>query len=302
MIRKIAFGCVLLMLAGCSTLSATSTSVTPGTPRVLAVESFLADIARNVAGDRLVVESLLPPDVAAHAYQAAPRDIIRVARCDVLILNGGGIETFAQTLLQNAGNHPLVITASSGLTPRQSPGSGDPQGDPHFWLDPNNAITYVTNIRDGFIQADPQGKQVYTDNAAAYILNLQALDAWIRTQVALIPAGRRQLVTNHDSLGYFADRYGFKVVGEIIPSFSDESAPSARQLAALIDAVRASQAQAIFLEAGANPNLAEQLAGETQAVIVTDLYTEFLSSKDGPAPTYLDMMKYNVTSIVNALK
>lgn len=294
--------CVILLLAGCSALPTPSQTGTPGLPRVLVVETFITDMARQVAGDRLVVESLLPPDVAAHAYQAAPRDIIRVTRCDVLILNGGGIETFINTLLQNAGNHPLIITASAGLIPRREPGLSDPQGDPHFWLDPNNVITYVNNIRDGFIQVDPAGEQTYTENAAAYILQLQALDTWIKTQVDLVPAERRQLVTNHDSLGYFADRYGFKVVGAIIPSFSDESAPSARQLASLIDAVRSSQARAIFLEAGANSNLAEQLAGETQAVIVTDLFTEFLSGRDGPAPSYLEMMKYNVTRIVTALK
>jgi ABC-type Zn uptake system ZnuABC Zn-binding protein ZnuA len=294
----LAFG----LLTACSAQPVPGSSPTPGLPRVLAVETYLADITRQVAGDRLIVDSLLPVNMDPHSYQPAPRDIIKVSKCDVLIINGGGIEAFLAPLLANAGGTRLEITASSGLSPRPDPTGEHPEGDPHFWLDPNNVIQYVQNIRDGLIQADPQGRQIYTDNAAAYILQLQALDAWIKEQVTRIPAGQRQLVTNHESLGYFAARYGFTVIGSIIPSVSSESAPTARQLANLIDAIRLSGASTIFMETGANINLAEQISGETSARIVTDLYIHSVSDTHGPAPTYIDMMKYNVTQIVNALK
>jgi ABC-type Zn uptake system ZnuABC Zn-binding protein ZnuA len=274
----------------------------PGLPEVLAIETFLADIVRNVAGDRLIVDSLLPLNTDPHSYQPAPRDIIKVSKSDVLVINGAGIETFIYPLLDNAGGSRLVINASAGLIPRSDPSAEHPEGDPHFWMDPNNVIGYVENIRDGLIQADPQGSHFYVDNAAAYIVQLQALDAWIVDQVAQIPPDHRQLVTNHESLGYFADRYGFTVVGSIISSVSSESVPTARQLAELIDQIRASGARAIFIETGANTDLAEQISGETSAILVTNLYGASLSDVHGPASTYIDMMKYNVIQIANALK
>jgi ABC-type Zn uptake system ZnuABC Zn-binding protein ZnuA len=293
---------ILFMLVACSSQAPQATAQTPGLPRVLAVESFLADIAQNVAGDRLTIETLLPVNTDPHSYQPAPRDVIKVANSDVLILNGGGIEAFINPLLDNAGGTRLVIQASNGLTPRPDLTGEHPEGDPHFWLDPNEVIKYVENIRDGLIQVDPQGQSIYTANTAAYTLRLQSLDAWIKEQVAQIPAGNRQLVTNHESLGYYAARYGFSVVGSVIPSFSSDSDPTARELANLIDLIKSSGARAIFMETGSNTNLAEQIAGETNARIVTDLFTHSVSAANGPAPTYIDMMKYNVTQIVNAVK
>jgi ABC-type Zn uptake system ZnuABC Zn-binding protein ZnuA len=160
----------------------------------------------------------------------------------------------------------------------------------------------VENIRDGLIQADPAGKDIYTRNASAYIAQLNDLDAWITAEVAQIPVEQRLLVTNHESLGYFADRYGFRVIGAIIPSVSTSASPSAKQLAALIDKIKASKAPAIFLETGSNPQLAQQIAHETGVKVVSDLYTHSVSAPDGPAPTYIDLMRYNTQQIVEALK
>jgi ABC-type Zn uptake system ZnuABC Zn-binding protein ZnuA len=293
---------VLTFMAACSPQPLNSITPAPGLPEVLVVETYLADIVRNVAGDRLVVDSLLPINVDAHSYQPAPRDIIKVSRSDVLVINGGGIEAFLTPLLDNVSGSRLLITASDGLITHLDPDGEHAGGAPHFWLDPVLVIQYVKNIRDGLIQADPQGRQVYTENAAAYILQLQTLDAWIVGQVAQIPPDQRLLVTNHESLGYFADRYGFTVIGSIIPGFSSDAAPSARQLVDLIRQIRSSGAVAIFMETGSNANLAEQISGETSAILVTDLHTESVSVANGPAPTYIDMMKYNVIQIVNALK
>ena len=302
MIRKALFLITLILLTACSPASFQGATPKPGLPRVLAVETFLADITQNIAGDRLTVESLLPENSDPHSYQPAPRDIIKVSRSDVLIINGVGIEGFLEPLLVNAGGERLIITASQGLIPRPDPSGEHPEGDPHFWLDPNNVIQYTKNIRDGLIEADPQGSTIYTSNATAYISRLEELDAWIKEQVNKIPADQRQLVTNHDSLGYFASRYGFTIVGSIIPSVSSEADPTARQLVNLIDQIRKSKAKAIFMETGSNLNLADQISGETKTRIVTDLYIHSVSNASGPAQTYIEMMKYNVTQIVNALK
>jgi len=293
---------VLPILAACSGQPLQTGTSSPALPKVVAVETFLADIVRNVAGDRLTVESLMPVNSDPHSYQPAPRDIIKVSHSNVLVINGAGLETFIQPLLENAGGSHLEITASDGLPPLPDPSGEHPDGDPHFWMDPNNVIRYVENIRDGLIQADPQGNQFYTDNASAYIVQLQLLDAWIVDQVAQIPPANRQLVTNHESFGYFAARYGFQVVGSVIPSISSESAPTARQMAHLIDQIRTSGARAIFIETGANKDLAAQISAETNVKLVANLYTASISDANGPAPTYIDMMKYNVGQIVNALR
>jgi manganese/iron transport system substrate-binding protein len=175
-------------------------------------------------------------------------------------------------------------------------------GDPHFWLDPTQVVHYVETIRDGLSQADPGGKGEYAANAAAYITRLNELDGWIQVQVAGLDPARRLMVTNHESFGYFADRYGFRVVGTIVPSVSTDASPSAQQLARLVDRIRATGAPAVFLETGANPQLADQLARETGVKVVTGLYTHSITPAGGLAPSYLEMMRFNVTTIVAALK
>jgi ABC-type Zn uptake system ZnuABC Zn-binding protein ZnuA len=193
-----------------------------------------------------------------------------------------------------------LIEASAGLQLRTDLES-EHGADPHLCLDPNNMIVYVDNIRDGLTQYDRDGAKVYQANASAYNMQLQELDAWIAEQVAQIPSERRVLVTNHEAFGYFAKRYGFTVVGTIVQSFSSGASPSAQQMAELIDQIRLHEVPAIFLAASDNPSLARQIAEETGVQVITDLHLESLT--DGaPAATYLDMMKYNVTKIVEALQ
>jgi len=286
----------------------------PATLKVLAVESFLADLAQNVAGERLQVETLIPLGLDPHAFEPTPQDVAHIAKSTVLIANGSGIEEWLEETLSNAGGQRQVIEASAGLKMRQPqpgehaeddhPGEQEHahEGDPHFWFDPSLAIHYVENIRDGLSQADPAGREVYARNATAYIEKLKELDSWIETQIAQVPPEHRLLVTNHESFGYFADRYGLRIVGTVLPSTSSLASPSAAQMAALTEAIRASRAQAIFIETGANPELASQIAEETGAQMVSDLYTHSLSQPGGPAATYLDMMRYNTGRIVAALK
>ena len=307
--RKVAWLLLIVLLgpvvpaltSGCQSRTAGGQTL-----RVLAVENFLADIAQNVAGDRLKVDALMPLGADPHSFEPTPKEVARVAKSDVLIVNGAGFEEFLKSMLQNAGGKRLVIEASAGLiqrTPGPGEGSGDVhEGDPHFWLNPINTIRYVENIRAGLSQADPAGKDTYDRNAQAYIAQLRDLDAWITAQVTQIPAERRLLVTNHESFGYFADRYGFRIIGAIIPSVSTSASPSARQLAALIDHIKATGAPAIFLETGTNPQLADQISAETGVKVITGLYTHSVSAAGGPAATYIELMRYNAEQIVEALK
>jgi ABC-type Zn uptake system ZnuABC Zn-binding protein ZnuA len=298
-----------VLLAACSAPKAArvAPAAAHSTPRVLAVETFLADIAQNVAGDRLTVDALIPINVDPHAFEPTPTDIRRVAESQVLIANGAGFESFLQKLLENAGGERLIIEAATGLTSRR-PLDGElldadhGGNDPHFWLDPTKVIKYTENIRDGLSQIDPTGKAIYAKNAEDYINKLRGLDTWIAGQVQQVPESRRLLVTNHESFGYFADRYDFRVVGTVIPSVSTGASPSAQQLAQLVDRLKATKAPAVFLETGANSQLANQLAAETGIAVVSDLYTHSVTEPNGNAPTYIAMMRYNVEKIVNALK
>jgi ABC-type Zn uptake system ZnuABC Zn-binding protein ZnuA len=275
---------------------------TSSLPRVLAVESFLADIARNVSGNRLVVDSLIPVNSDPHAYQPSPQDAAKITGADILIINGANLEAFIAPILQNSIVNQRIISATAGLKPRPDPSGQHPEGDPHFWLDPNNVVKYVENIRDGLSLVDPAGASLYAENAKKYIGDLQTLDAWIKYEVQKVPQAHRLLVTNHETFGYFAERYGFSIVGAIVPSITSGAAPSAQELAALIDQIRTSGVPAIFLEKGTNPQIADQIATETGVRVVSDLYTHSLSGPDGPAATYIDMMKYDVAAIVEALK
>jgi ABC-type Zn uptake system ZnuABC Zn-binding protein ZnuA len=281
-------------------------------PKALAVETFLADIARSVAGDRLVVESLLPVGVDPHGFEPTPKDAKKVDACDILIVNGAGFEEFLNKLLANVGGKRSVIVAAAGLAPRaarpdeegghEGQAGGRRETDPHFWLDPNYVIKYVQNIRDGLVSADPGGAPDYARNAESYIVKLKALDAWIRGLVVQVPEKDRLLVTNHESLGYFADRYGFKIVGTIVPSVSTGASPSAKQLAAIIDVIKKTGARAIFLETGTDPKLARQIARETGIKVVEGLYTHSVSGPGGDAPTYIDMIRFDTRAVVGALR
>jgi ABC-type Zn uptake system ZnuABC Zn-binding protein ZnuA len=278
-----------------------------GSLDAVATASFLADIAQNVAGDRFTVQSLVPRDADLHAFQPTPRDVASVSEADLFILNGGGLEETLEETLRTAAADTTFVEASGGITPRE-PQEGEPldehgrEADPHFWLDPTLVVTYVENIRDAFIAADPEGEAEYTANAETYIARLEDLDAWIKDEVAALPEQDRLLVMNHVSHGYFADRYGFRVAGAVIPSVATGESPTARQLAELTETIRAEGVGAIFVELEENAQLADQIAAETGIVVVDGLRDHSLSEPGGGAATYIDMLKYDTQLIVEALQ
>lgn len=303
---------IVMLLAVPTALA--STQKEGGPPlKITAVQTYLADIAQNVTGNRARINALLPLGADPHAFQPTPADMREVANSNVLIINGAGFEEYLDKMLHNVGGVRKIIDASAGLSFRSS-GKSEPagseeeeqhhhhEGDPHFWLSPLNVIHYVENIRKGLTGADPGGAAVYSANAAAYTAELRELDRWISDQVKQIPENKRLLVTDHDEFGYFADRYGLEIIGMIIPSTSTEAAPSAMQIAQLVEKIRKTGTGAIFVEAGETPRLAEQVAGEAGIKVVTGLYSHSISQPGGPAPSYIEMMRYNTTLIVNALR
>lgn len=296
MIRRV-FTFVLLAIILASCAGAPASTAGTSSPVILTSTTILADITRNIAGDRFQVESLLPIGSDPHSYQPTPQDLAKISESKLMVINGLGYEQFLSSLLENAGGTKTIVEASAGIPPRTEAQHGI---DPHMWLDPLLVVSYVENIRAALINLDPHGEAVYQDNAKRYITELQNLDAWITEQVHQIPTEKRLLVTNHESFGYFADHYGFKVVGTVVESFSSDASPSAQQLAALIDQIKAGDAPAIFLDASDNNTFARQIADETGVKVITDLHLESLTTVT-PAATYMDMMKHNVSEIVKAL-
>ena len=259
-----------------------------------------------MAGERFIVTPLIPIGADPHSFDPSPSDLRPVAGAELIIVNGAGLEGPLLATLKNVGERAKIVDASAGLRSR-TPQPGEPplakdEVDPHYWLDPVLAQRYVANIRDAFLNADPAGAPAYRANAAAYTARLGQLDEWVRAQVALIAPADRLLVTNHVSHGYFAERYGFRIVGAVIPDVSTGDTPTAHQLARLSAAIRAEHVKAIFVETGANAQLADQLAAETGVKVVTDLLDHSLSAPGGSAPTYVDMIRYDTRRIVEALR
>ncbi|HSK67423.1 MAG TPA: metal ABC transporter substrate-binding protein, partial [Anaerolineales bacterium] len=184
-------------------------------PVILTSTPLLADVTRAVAGERVRVEPLLGFGVDPHSYQPTPQDAARISESRLIIVNGAEYEHFLESLFESAGGERTIVEASAGIVPREEAES-EHGIDPHMWLDPNHMIIYVENIREALTHLDPKGGLVYKTNAEAYIAELHELDSWILEQVGQIPAEKRLLVTNHEAFGYFAERYGFTVVGTVV--------------------------------------------------------------------------------------
>ena len=301
-----------LLLAACAPAAVTPpASPHTGKPQVVVTTTLAGDVVRQVGGDTIDLHVLLPVGADPHNFTPTPQEIAAVARADVIFTVGLGLETFMEPLLANAGSQARVVVLSDGiaaLTPAAQPAEASGEADhaaaavdPHVWFDPNNVAVWADNAARALSAIDPAHADAYQANAAHYRQELQALDRWITEQVASIPAANRQLVTDHLVFSYFAQRYGFKQVGALVPSYSTLAEPSAQELAALEDAIRRTGVKAILLGNTVNPALAERVAGDT-GIRLVQLYTGSLTAPGGEADSYLAFMRYDVRAIVEALR
>lgn len=273
---------------------------------VVASFSILADMVRQVGGERVDATALVGPDADAHSYQPTPADAKALSTARVLVVNGLAFEGWTARLQRSSGFKGVVVTASAGVTPR--PANAAEQGDrearhgtadPHAWQSVANGKRYVANILEGLIKADPEGRAAYAANAAGYLALLDALEAETRAALGSVPASRRKLITSHDAFGYFAAAYGLSFVAP--QGMSTESEASARDVARLIRQIKAEKAAAVFVENISDARLIEQIGRETGAKVGGVLFSDALSGPDGRAPTYVDMIRHNVRAIVSAL-
>lgn len=286
---------VTVLLAACGS-GGGSTDAPVGALRVVATTTVFADIVRNVGGDRVSVNSIIPAGAGPEDYEPKPDDARKLADADLIVSNGVGLDDFLDRLINAAGE---------GSKPRLVLGDGIPtisvngEANPHFWLDPSLvADHYVPAITAALTRLDPNGTAAYAANSAAYTTQVRDLDAANKARVETIPPANRKLVTFHDAFPYFAAHYGFELIGVIVANVGQE--PTASQLASLVETVKAARVNAVFSESQFNPELARTLAQEAGVTrVVTTLYNDTL----GPPPedTYLTMMKWNVDEIVKAL-
>lgn len=272
--------------------------------RVVATTTIVGDVVHQVGGDHIALTVLLPTGTDPHSFAATPRDVATVSQAHVVLANGLGLEEFLEELVDHAGGGRPVVSVSQGIEAREMAGAHDHEHetlDPHVWFSPANVMVWTRNVAQTLGTLDPAHQEAYTANAAAYEKDLNALDDWIEAEVARIPPARRKLVTDHATLGYFADRYGFEMVGTVVQGFSSAAEPSAQEIALLEQEVRQHQVPAIFVGLTVNPNLAQRIAEDTGTRLVP-LYTGSLSSPGGEADTYLKFMRYDVTAIMEALR
>jgi zinc/manganese transport system substrate-binding protein len=280
--------------------------------KALATFSILGDLVRQVGGDRVTVQTLVGPDGDAHVFSPAPADAKKAADAAVIFENGLGLEGWIGRLAKSSGAKGAVVIASNGVAPQKMEeeeegghshghdhGHGHEVTDPHAWQSVPNAKLYVANIRDGLIAADPEGKATYEANATAYLATLDALDAEIRASLAKIPAERRKIITSHDAFGYYGKAYGVEILSP--QGVSTEAEASAKDVARIIRQIKAEKIPAVFVENITDKRLVERIAKETGAAVGGTLYSDALSGPDGPADTYVDMMRSNLRELTAAL-
>jgi ABC-type Zn uptake system ZnuABC Zn-binding protein ZnuA len=293
---------LVLALAGCQAGSGSPSGAGAATPspdalKVVTTTTVFADIVQNVGGSRVAATSIIPPGVGPEDYEPKPDDAKKLTDARLIVSNGVGLDEFLDRLL---------ASGSGGQTAHLVLGDGIPvltvngEQNPHFWLDPTLVKQYyLPAIARKLAELDPDGKATYDANVASYGAQLDALDTELKARIATIPEANRKLVTFHDAFPYFAKHFGFQLVGVILANVGQD--PSAADLAALVEKVKAAGVTAVFSEAQFSPKLSQTLAQEAGIKrVVTTLYTDAL----GPAPadTYLGLMRWNVDQIVAALK
>jgi ABC-type Zn uptake system ZnuABC Zn-binding protein ZnuA len=265
--------------------------------KVVTTTTVFADIVRNIAREHADVVSIIPAGVGPEDYEPKPGDAMLLADADLIVSNGVGLDDFLQKLLQSGtgGQTPQLVLGAA-----IPPLTVDGEQNPHFWLDPSLvAQYYVPEIIGALSTIDPAHGLDYGTNGAAYTAQIDELDPQLQALVDTIPAANRKLVTFHDAFPYLARHYGFELVGVILHNVGAE--PTAAELAALVEQVKAAGVTTVFSEAQFNPELAQTLADEAGIThVVTNLYNDAL----GPAPadTYLGLVRYDIEQIVNALR
>jgi len=297
-------GLAALLLVSCSTAepetsTETSTDSSSEQKKVLTTFTVLADMAQNVAGDVIAVESITRIGAEIHGYEPVPSDIAKAQKADLILANGLDLERWFDQFLGNLKDVPTV-TLTEGITPvpiAEGPYGGKP--NPHAWMSPKNALVYVENIRRAFVELDPDNADTYNANAAAYSEQLQSIDRTLQAELSKLPENQRYLVSCEGAFAYLANDYD---LGEIyIWPINAEQQSTPKQLKAVVDQVKANQVPAVFCESTVSDESQKQVAKATGAKFGGNLYVDSLSTEAGPVPTFLDLLQYDAQVITQGL-
>jgi len=280
----------ILIAAGCGNDGSSGARV-----QVVATTTQLADIAANVAGDRAAVHGILTPTSDPHEYEPRPSDVEAVAQADLILKSGGDLDAWLDQIIESSGTDAPVVTMIDSMETTEI---GE---DPHWWQAPRNAVITTELVRDALVEADPDGDDGYRARASDYVATLEKLDREIAACIDRLAPEQRRLVTSHDALGYYADRYGLEVIGAVIPALTTQAQASAGETAELIDLIEQERVSAIIPEAGVSQSLEQAIADETGAEIGGELWADALGPEGSSGATYIEAMAANTREIVESL-
>ncbi len=281
--------------------AALAQSRTPVGLEVVVTTTQLASITHVIGGERIEVKPLLQPNVDPHAFEPKPSTVEASTEAAMFVMSGAGLDSWFTRVIKTSGSGAPLFDASIGLKLRAGDAE-EPAGDPHWWHDPLNVVIVANRLAGALAKVDPNGKAVFAKNARLFIARVRTMDAANARLINLIPKAKRTLVTNHDAFGYFAARYGLRVVGTVLGSLSSSASPNAKDTAALITKIRRQHVPAIFTESSINPKLEQQIAKEAGVKVYASLYGDTLGPLDSPGGTYLKMEHWNALVISYGLR
>ncbi len=267
--------------------------------KVVASFSILADMVKEVAGDKVEIKTLVGINGDPHAFEPTPADVKSISNADLIIVNGLNFEVWIPRLIEVSGYKGLLVVATNGITTLLSQDKNYPI-DPHAWQSLPNGKIYIKNICDGLIKADPSNAKIYLANANAYKKKLDNLDRWARQKIAPIPAQKRKAITSHNAFQYLAQTYKIELIAPL--GLNTVSDTNAGVMADLINQIRTKKVRLVFIENRFDPRLIKQLEYDGNAYLGGTLYADSLSSAGGPAANYLEMFKNNVAVLTEGMR
>lgn len=268
-------------------------------PKVVCSASMMYDMVKNIAGDAVENNVIVPIGGDPHLYNPTPTDAILVTAADYIVINGLTFEGWILELVANSGTTAVVDTVTHGIVPIQS-GKYKNAFDPHAWMDVSNGLIYIENIKDGLIKLDPGNKQLYEKNYLTYKAKLEGLDKYIENRIKEIPIDKRVLITSHDAFAYYGKRYGLQL--EAIQGMSTEAEAQTSDVLRIVDVIKKTNVPAVFIESTINPKLIQQIAKDNNVAIGGELFADSIGDEESGGNSYYDMLKKNTDTIVEALK
>ena len=286
---------ILLFLSCCFLLNS---SWAQDKKLVVATASMLGDMAENIAGGEVIVKTIVPIGGDPHLYEPTPKDAQLANQADLVLKNGLTFEGWLNDLIANSGTKAKTIRVTEGIKPIESTAYKN-SADPHAWMDASLGLIYIKNIKDALVELAPEHKETFEFNYGVYKKQIEDLDQYIVDQVEKIPASQRILITSHDAFQYYGRKYGIRL--EAILGTSTDAEVQTSDIMRLNKVIQSSKVPAVFIESTINPKLLEQLAKDNEIRVGGQLYADSIGDKDSPAPSYIDMLKYNTDVIVKAL-